>query len=369
MSLHPITYAKIDLGALVHNYHAIKTATQTPVLCIVKADGYGHGVERCVKALYDAGARHFGVANPIEALQVRAVLPEADVMILILGYSDPVDAPILIDNRITQTLFSVDYAEKLLAHIPAGASLACHVKLDTGMNRLGFSSAQEDISATIDAIKALKAEARLDLCGIFTHFACADEPENPMTNVQIERFQALLDAFHAENIDFDTIHAANSAAIAAFPSAHHSLVRAGIILYGVMPSDDITMPDLSPVMSLHTHVTHVHQVKAGQTIGYGATFQAPRDMTIATLAIGYADGLIRAYKDAKVEINGHFCPILGRICMDQCMVDVSNCPVSPGDLATFFDQNHPVTTLSAAADMIPYETLCLIGKRVPRIYE
>ncbi len=367
MALHPTTYARIDLGALVHNYLTIKEAAKTNLLCIVKADGYGHGASACAKALYQAGARHFGVANPSEALSLRKVLSGKDAMILILGYSAPEDIPLLVEHGITQTVFSAEYAEAIAPTLSSNAPLHIHVKLDTGMNRLGFSAREEDKEQTLAQISALKADPRFVTEGIFTHFACADEPESGMTDAQAARFTSTVSYLEEAGISFPIIHACNSAGIYRAPHARFGLVRAGIILYGVMPSAQVQIPGLIPVMSLHTHVTHIHTVKKGETVGYGATFTAERDMTLATLAIGYADGLIRAYAPATVRIHDTACPIIGRICMDQCMVDVTGLHVTPGTLATFFDEVTPVTALSDAAHMIPYETLCLIGKRVPRI--
>lgn len=368
MPLHPTTYARINLSALIHNYRRIAADAQTDVLCIVKADGYGHGAIPCAKALYGAGARWFGVANPTEAIQLRKGLEARDAHILILGYTSPEDVPALIEESITQTVYSEEYAVELLRHIPDGARLTVHFKLDTGMNRLGFPTRPASRHETVEAIARLSREPKLLADGIFTHFACADEPESSMTDEQWLEFSETVQALSRCGVSFPTVHACNSAGIYRMPAAHASLVRAGIILYGIMPSNEVSIDGLMPVMSLHTHVTHVHRVHAGEAIGYGASFHATQDMQIATLAIGYADGLIRAYGNGGVRIGGKECALVGRICMDQCMADVTGMDVRSGDEAVFFDESRQVTKLSYSAGMIPYETVCLIGKRVPRIY-
>lgn len=368
MPLHPTTFARIDLRALVNNYRRIQADTDAQVLCVVKADGYGHGAVPCASALYGAGARWFGVANPTEAIELRRGLQKPDAQILILGYSAPEDIPLLIEESITQTVYSAEYARAILHQVPCGARLRVHIKLDSGMNRLGFSTRADRRAEMLADLMPILADPRIDAQGVFTHFACADEPENPMTEAQWNAFCDTVAAIGQEGITFPYVHACNSAGIYRLPAAHGNLVRAGIILYGIKPSEQAEGPELQPVMSLHTHVTHVHTLRAGETIGYGAAFRTEIDRTVATLAIGYADGLIRAYGGCGVRIGGKECELIGRICMDQCMADVSGMEVSPGDEAVFFDAVHPVTELSGRAGMIPYETLCLIGKRVPRIY-
>jgi len=368
MSLHPTTYALIDLDALVANYRIIAAESKAEVLCVVKADSYGHGAIPCARALYRAGGRFFGVANAAEALELRRALPSRDARILILGYTHPDDVPLLIESDLIQTVYSAEQAASLLARVPKGSALTVHFKLDSGMNRLGFPADEASRGETVKQILSLTADARLICDGIFTHFACADEPESGMTDRQWQDFSFTLAALEKEGFNPPHVHTCNSAGICRFGGDRGNLVRAGIILYGIPPSDSVTLPDLTPVMSLHTHVTHLHTVRAGQTIGYGATFTADRDLRVATLAIGYADGLVRAYAKGGVRIGGRLCPILGRICMDQCMVDVTGVDVKVGDEAVFFDQALPVTHLSRCADIIPYETVCLIGKRVVRIY-
>lgn len=371
---HPVTYAKIDLDALRHNYRQIrKAAGETPVLSVIKADAYGHGAGNCAAALYDEGCRFFGVANIGEALQLREALGERPAEILILGYTDPYDVPLLLENRLTQALFSADYAGELAKRLPEHAGLRVHIKLDTGMNRIGFSARSEDCEKTCNAIEEVLKTGKFRATGVFTHFACADCADDEMTAGQAVAFDRVAQTLAARGIRFSVRHAANSAAILRYPQLRLDMVRAGIILYGIAPSDAAAPAGLRPVMSLLTHVTHVHTVKAGEAVGYGASFRAERDMTVATLAVGYADGFLRAYAGGSVSVRGQLAPLIGRICMDQCMADVTGIPACPGDPVVLFGQDgeNPCLSVERLAELsgsIPYETLCLVGKRVPRRY-
>lgn len=372
MRFHPVTYAKIDLDALCHNYRQIcRAAGGTPVLSVIKADAYGHGAGRCAAALYGEGCRFFGVANLGEALQLREALGTRLAEILILGYTDPHDTPLLLENRLTQALFSADYARELAERLPEHAGLRVHIKLDTGMNRIGFSARTEDCLKTCEAIEGILKTGKFHASGIFTHFACADCADDGMTAVQAAEFNHVTEELAARGIRFSVRHAANSAAILRYPQLRLDMVRAGIILYGIAPSDAVGSEELRPVMSFLTHVTHVHALKAGEAVGYGASFRAAGDMTAATLAVGYADGYLRAYAGGSVSVRGQLAPLIGRICMDQCMADVTGIPVCPGDPVVLFGQDGenpvlPVERLAELSGSIPYETLCLVGKRVPR---
>ena len=371
-AFHPVTYVKIDLDALVHNYRLIcDAAGGTPVLGVIKADAYGHGAEQCAAALYAAGCRFFGVANIGEAVRLRDALGDATSDILILGYTDPEDAPLLLEKNLTQTLFSAAYADALAAHLPARAGLPVHIKLDTGMNRIGFSAHPEDRLKTCHEIECILQTEKIHASGIFTHFACADCADDRMTAEQAANFSALIDTLASRGIHFPVRHAANSAALLRYPQCRFDMVRAGIILYGIAPSGDVGLPGLLPVMSFITHITHLHTVRAGETVGYGASFRAERNMTVATLAVGYADGYLRAYANGFVSVHGHHAPLTGRICMDQCMADVTDIPASSGDPVLLFGRDEEngtldVNRLAELSGSIPYETLCLIGKRVPR---
>ncbi len=366
------TCAEVDLSALAHNYRLIadRVHQRTPdcrLLCIVKADAYGHGALRCVETLLRCGASFFGVATIGEALTLRRHFPEPDI--LILGYTEPDLAQELIDHRLTQTVFSADYAAALYEYIPAGARLSAHLKLDTGMNRIGFGA--DDVDAAVACCKA--TADRIDYRGLFTHFACSDEEDRTFTDTQIRRYGAAVEAFRRAGIDFAVRHLCNSAGALCYPEAYGNMVRCGIILYGLTPSDTVSDPGLRPVMALKTTISHIHTAKKGETVSYGATFTAARDTKIATLPIGYADGFIRAYSGCTVDIHGFRAPLIGRICMDQCMVDITDydgdTPVETGDEVLLFGGDKPVTEFSDAAGTIHYETLCLVSARVPRVYK
>lgn len=383
---HHKTWAEINLAALRHNYRLLsgylsEVSPDCKMLCVVKADAYGHGTGPCVRTLYACGARHFAVSCIDEALEVCAALsdlkPEG-LSVLILGYTLPEDADKLIKYDITQTVYSYEYAKALSASLVRLAQtggiakddrLKIHIKLDTGMNRLGFSASAELKEQTLLEIFDTAALPHIEAEGIFTHFACSDQPENPMTKKQFAAYQAVVDALAGRGVRFKYHHVCNSAAALAFPSMHLNFVRVGLLLYGLMPTDTIKNPGLVPVMTFKTTVSHIHDLQPGDSVSYGAVFTAPRKMRVATLSAGYADGYVRAFaKGGGVLIDGHFAPIVGRICMDQCMVDVTGLEVSVGDTATIFDSEAKNTErLAKVAETINYELVCLVGKRVPRV--
>ncbi len=368
--------ACISLEHLVANFRTVRAMTDSRVCCAIKADAYGHGAWQCAQTLAAAGADFFAVSSIAEAEEVRLATAEYgdSIGILILGYTLPADVDLLIKYNIRQTVFSSAYARALRAAIreykldgvlPPDARLPIHIKIDTGMNRLGFASDE------IDAVASLFSERDFLCEGMFTHFAKSDVPDCPMTEEQFSRFLSVRDALDARGLRVSLCHVCNSAAITAFPHMHLDMVRLGIELYGLMPSPETPVPQLAPVMTLKTVVSHIHTVKAGDSVGYGATYRAPTDRRIATLPIGYADGFIRAYaQGGSVKIRGCDAPILGRICMDQCMVDVTDIPdAAIGDEAVLFGEDAPTADeIAARAGTIGYEVLCLIGKRVPRVY-
>ncbi len=373
--VHSLIRARIDLGALRSNYLKIKEAAgDAAVLCIVKADAYGHGAVRVSETLYEAGARCFGVAGPYEAVTLRreAKLPEG--VILVLGGTDPRDAETFADEDVTLGLYSYEYGLALAAALPAGKKLKVHVKLDTGMNRLGFSAREEDRTETVRQLKALRDLGCFSFDGIFSHFVTSDEAEDRMTELQFRRYLDTVAALEEAGVAFPIKHIANSAGILRYPETRLDLVRAGIILYGLMPSEDVTAEGFRPVMSLYSTVTHVHHVRAGETIGYGASFRVERDTEVATIALGYADGFCRAFKGSTLGIRGADVRLLGRVCMDQCMGDVTGRGVRPGDTVTVFGtdsvtgKHRPPEAIADMGKTNAYEVCCLVGKRVPREY-
>lgn len=367
------TWAEIDLDALRQNFENIRchVTAGCRTMAIVKANAYGHGVSRCARVLADAGADWFGVSNVEEAIELRRL--GIAQPILILSYTPPQQAAVLARYDITQTVVSADHAAELsAAAVEAGVSLAVHIAVDTGMTRVGFpynaSSTEEDIAAAC-ALPALKAT------GIFTHFAVADEPDGEaFTREQYARFMRLTEALAARGIVFELRHCCNSAATVRFPDMHLDMVRPGLIMYGLMP--DSTMRSslqLSPVMSLKTAVSQVKSVAAGETVSYGRTYTAPTNIRTATVAIGYADGFPRGGGDRHVMLRGKLVPVIGRVCMDQTVLDASAVEqAAAGDVALIFGRDgenvRPVEAYAAECDTIHYEIICAVGRRVPRIF-
>lgn len=362
------TTAVVNLGRLAENYLNIKkAASPARVLCVVKADAYGHGAAECAARLHDEGADFFGVACLSEAISLRPYVGNSDI--LILGYTDPRDAGELTAHNVTQTVFSLPYAKALSANVPDGSRLRCHMKLDTGMNRIGFRALSDGGDGQLyDAVEAASLKG-LAFTGAFTHFAQSDTPSSAMTATQFERFTRTLAALSARGIEFSTRHVSNSAAIFNYPEMKLDMVRAGIILYGFNPSPDTIVKCCRPIMTLKTTVSHLHTLYPGDTVSYGATFKCEREMRVATLTIGYADGFVRAYKGIDVYINGKPAPIVGRICMDQCMCNVTDIPeVHTGMEAVIFDDFHTADRLADAAGTINYEVTSILTPRVKRIY-
>ncbi len=363
------TWAEIDLSALKNNYSSIKaTVGSSEVMCVVKADAYGHGAESCAAALYRTGARWFAVSCIEEALQLSSTFDAQKLTgakILILGYTPPENVALLAQNDIRQTVFSSEYASALSnAAVKAGCEVKAHFKLDTGMNRLGFdadANAADEI-CTASELPGIVSE------GLFTHFACADEDDDTETRLAFERFKKVDEMLRAHGLNLKR-HVCNSAATLKFPEYHLDMVRAGIILYGLMPYSDKPQIELRPVMTFKSIISHIHTVKAGKKVSYNGIYTADRDVLTATVPVGYADGFLRHFSGG-VYINGHTAPILGRICMDQCIVDISAIPdVKVGDEVIIFGGDPKrLDDLASSAGTINYELVCLVGKRVARIY-
>lgn len=356
-----INYATINLNNLRNNYNIIKKIITPPagVICVVKADAYGHGVKRCSETLYEEGARCFAVATIAEALELRQILGyEADI--IIMGYTQCTHADLLSEHDIIQTVYSPQYARMLNDSL--NGNIRAHIKVNTGMNRLGFDNAEDLIS--VKDLEHLRYE------GIYTHFACSDEPSNDITMTQYQKFIKFI---NASGMEFKIKHAANSGAIMNYPQTHLDAVRAGIILYGLKldnQNPNINDYGMKPVLTLISTISHIHNIKKGETVGYGAAFAAQRDMQLITVSIGYADGFIRSYNKGMVTVNGKVLPIIGRICMDQFMADATGIEVNIGDKVYLFGDDAIMKTEQYAelASTINYETVCTISKRVPRLY-
>ena len=368
------TWATVDTNAIKNNIDKIRdfVGNKTRIMSVIKADGYGHGAVAAARVLAEK-SDYFAVSNIDEAMQLRS--ENIEKPILILGYTPPNSMNLLAEHNITQTVFSVTYAMLLNeAAKSSGKRICVHVKIDTGMNRLGFGAKNDkETAASAEEIEKIYKECKnLDFEGIFTHFAVADEPEKDFTELQYDRFLKIIDLCEKSGVFFPIKHCCNSAATLNFPQMHLDMVRPGLILYGILPTNTENI-GLEPAMSLKTTVSFLHKVKKGETVSYGRTFTADRDMTVATLPIGYADGLFRVLSDKiNVVINGQKAPLIGRICMDQCMADVTGLDVSTEDTVLIFgshkDEKAPIELIADTAETIPYEIICDIGKRVPRVY-
>ncbi|MBQ9914857.1 MAG: alanine racemase [Clostridia bacterium] len=365
-------WAEIDLDALQHNFTAIKglLRPETKILAVVKANAYGHGAVPCARALLSYGADYLGVATIEEALELR----HANIFapILVLGYAPAQEAEVLISNNITPTVYTMEFAKALsAAAVKLDKDCRIHLKINTGMERLGFEPEQIDDIKKVCSLPGLTAE------GIFTHLACADSEDSSGVHLQYEAFIKLTNQLADGGICIPLRHILNSAGIFDFPEYQLEMVRPGIVLYGYYPSNYIHTERavLRPVMTLKTRVIHLHKAPAGAKVSYGWTYTAKAPITIATIPIGYADGYNRHLSGkGKMLAKGQTVPILGKICMDQCMIDVSSVnTVNVGDEIIIIgkqgDEQITAQDLADQIDTISYEILCATGKRVPRLYE
>lgn len=369
-------WAEVNLDAIRHNYNLIRRSLPkaAKLCCVIKANAYGHGAVTLARCYENMGADFLAVSNLSEALELRYA--DISLPILILGYTPPEAAEMLYQNNISQCVFSLDYAKALADSAKlSGVSVKAHIKVDSGMGRLGFLlRSEEDLSLCCDAIALALDTKALIPEGIFTHFASADEGEagEAFTKEQFSRFTKLTDALTARGVCFAIRHAANSAALTVYPETALDMVRAGLVLYGLTPSRFVEQDGLLPALELKTVISHIKTMKAGESVSYGRTFTAEKEMRVATLPIGYGDGFWRAAGTAghTVFLQGSFAPIIGRVCMDQCMIDISALPeAKTGDAVTVYGgAGLRVDTLAEKLGTIPYELLCAIGERIPRLY-
>ncbi len=362
------TWAEIDTSALVHNYNVIKkSAEKTRLISVVKADAYGHGTNIVIPALKDAGADFFAVSNIDEALELRAL--GVDCPILILGYTPPSAAKVLAENNITQTVYDKIYADMLsLSAVKENVKLSVHIKLDTGMGRLGFNCRTKDLDGIKEVLEVLNLESLL-FEGIFTHFSSADT-DSLYTAEQYSLFSSAVDIIKKKCGTIKLVHCCNSAGFLTEKDKYLLACRPGIILYGLSPDKDMKFSeDLIPVMTLKSVVSMVKEVEADTCVSYGKTFKSDKKMRLATVSVGYADGYPRALSNkGRVLIGGKSANIVGRVCMDQIVVDISNIEnVNIGDEVVLFGKELPVDEIADICNTINYEIVCGISKRVPRI--
>ena len=366
------TWAEIDINALILNFNIIKSEAQSSlVMPVVKADAYGHGAKDIAPVLETLGADYFAVSNIEEAVSLREY--GITKPILILGYTPTCMAEKLFKFNVTQCVYSPEYAAELSKEaVEKGIKIKIHIKLDTGMGRLGFDCRDASLSGIKDAITAAKLGG-FDFEGVFTHFATSDrtsEEEDGFTDEQYDRFVAATKKFKAANLEPQICHCCNSAAFSLDEDKHLSLSRPGIILYGLTPSSALKLKeDFIPVMTVKSAVSMVKEINEGNTVSYGRTFKAQSKMRVATITCGYADGYPRALSNkGYVLIKGQKAPIIGRVCMDQLSVDISGIPdVKMGDEVILFGKELPVEDLADLCGTINYEIVCGISPRVPRI--
>ena len=365
-------WAEIDLDILANNMRNIKKlAGNKEVMAVVKADAYGHGALDVAPCLLENGASRLAVAMLTEAVELRNNNITAPIMIL--GYTPLYLGEELINYDIEQTIYDLDYAKELSSlALSLNKKAKVHIALDTGMGRIGFLPTDESFKAICE-ICTLDG---LDVIGIFTHFSSSDEKDKDYTQYQFNQIYDFINKLEDAGVNIPLKHASNSAAIIDLPNTYLDAVRAGIILYGYYPSNEVEKENLSikPALTLKARIAHVKELESGMYISYNRTFKTSRKSKIATIPIGYADGYIRTLKhEAKVIVNGQLAPIVGNICMDQFMIDVTDIDdVKSGDEVILLGESNGIKfnadDLAKCMNSINYEVLCLLKKRVPRAY-
>lgn len=370
-NLRPV-WAEINLDHLKHNISAIKNIVKkdTIVCAVIKADGYGHGATEIAKTLLENGADRIAVATLSEAVALRKAGYEVPLMVL--GYTPKHQGELILDNNITQTVYSYDQAlEFSNAAKQKNQNMTLHLKIDTGMSRLGFQPNEE----ALHDIKEIFNLPNLTIEGIFTHFAAADDKDKEYTYKQFHTFMDFVNKLEEEGCHIPIKHVSNSAAIIDLPEMNLDMVRPGIILYGLYPSDDVDKSriDLKQVMELKAKISHVKTLAKDRGISYGLKYTTSGDEKIITMPIGYADGYTRMMSGkAEAIVKGKKIPLVGRICMDQCMANATGVDVEPGDEVTLYSNDREsglsIDDIANKLGTINYEIVCMLGKRVPRVY-
>ena len=374
-------WAEIDLDALRANFRAVqKRAGDLPLCAVVKADSYGHGAVQCARVFAEEGAAWLAVSCLAEALQLRQAGQK--LPILILGHVQPEFAAALIEHHITAACYSLPQAKALsAAAVQAGGTVDIHLKADTGMGRIGFPL-RTDFAQSIAEMLEVCALPGLHMTGLFQHFAVADDDSTENIAYTEEQYQLFLRTYRALKAaghEPPLVHCDNSAGVMLHPDWPNGeitapcMARPGIILYGFDPSDEVRFDTFRPVMKLKTVVSMVKELQPGQSTSYGRRFTAETPTKVATLCTGYADGYPRLLSCGKgiVEVHGTSCPVLGRVCMDQLMVDVTAVPnVQEGDEAILWGGrvSDSAEDIARKTDTISYEVLCGVSRRVPRVY-
>jgi alanine racemase len=361
------TYAEISLDAIKHNIRAIKTLLSPAVkfMAVVKANAYGHGAPAVARAAVGAGADYLSVANVKEALELREAGNVLPILILTESPTSVVDD--IVQHNLIQTIYSFSEAKALSEEAQKRRKRAkVHVKVDTGMGRVGVQPSEA--VAFITKISSLPA---LDIEGVFTHFAKAEEPDDNFTDQQLQKFSQVT----AKVPQIPIKHAANSAGVLFHPNSHLDMVRVGLMLYGLYPQGNSRrLIDLQPALSFKSRITYLKRVPAGTPLSYGSTYVTPAETMIATIPVGYADGFSRRLSNkGQVLVRGRRCKVVGRVTMDLTLIDVGNTGAEVGDPVILIgEQNGQAISADEIAgleDTISYEIICSIGKRVPRVYK
>lgn len=371
MDLTRPAWLEIDLDRMQYNFDEIRKIVPmtADIMAVVKADAYGHGASRVAKELMSFGVKRFGVATLSEALNIRKKSPKAQV--LIMGYNPEYLAQTAIENSIRTTVYLKEQAEHLSRTAAAIRKDAIvHIKLETGMNRLGFLPNEE----SLEIISSIAKMSNIIIEGIFTHFPASDDDWD-YTRKSMNKFLDFVAKLESMGVKIPVKHVNNSAAIINFPEFSQDMVRAGVLIYGVypFPEADRKFLKLKICLSVKAQVSHVKDMKAGERLGYGLTYTAPKDIRVATLPIGYADGWSRELSNkGLVLIDGKRAPIIGRVCMDQMMVDITDLEVSRGDEAVLMgrqgEEEITIEEIAALIGQIPAAVLCMISRRLPRVY-
>lgn len=356
------TYASINLEAIASNTSQFKQSlsSQCQLMAVVKANGYGHGAIEVAQIALANGATYLGVAFLDEAIELRNAGINAPI--LVLGYTAPEALATAVARDITVSVFHRDIVQSLLQLAnESDRPLKLHLKVDTGMGRIGLQTSDE----LLEVARPLSTHSNIELEGLFTHFAEADNLESNYTDLQFERFLALVRTLEDEGISVKLKHCCNSAGTLFHPDKHLDLVRVGISLYGLIPDPALTFPlPLKQAMTLHASVASVRTLELGSSVSYGRTHHLQEERQVATLAIGYADGLSRGLSNiGYATVNGQKAPIIGRVCMDQTMIDITGIDVERGDIASF-----SIDKMAEWTNTINYEIVCAVASRVPRFY-
>ncbi|MCM8710176.1 alanine racemase [Clostridium sp. SYSU_GA19001] len=369
--LRPV-WAEVDLDRLAHNMREIRRiARSREIIAVIKADGYGHGALDIAPTLLENGATRLAVAVLNEAVELKRGGIMAPVMVL--GFTPPSLIDMLLRYDIEQTVYSFELAKEIsdLAR-KKHKTAKIHIALDTGMGRIGFLPDEK----SLEEVYKISKLPNIIIEGLYSHFSTADEKDKSYAEIQLNKYNDFYDKLVKLGVNIKIRHIANSAAIIDMPETHFEAVRPGIIQYGYYPSQEVFKDkiDLKPVMSLKTNIVHIKNLPAGEYISYGRKFQTSRESIIATLPVGYADGYTRLlFEKAKVIVKGSFVPVVGRICMDQCMVDITDIKdVKLGDEVILMgeqgDLKFTAEDIGNLLGTINYEVTCMISKRVPRVY-